>query len=223
MGTAAAATPTAEAVDARAGLAEAAVEMFLELGEAVVHVVEAVGVMRSERVYGAIELPEEVEGAVALGLGEGGMGGGVRVKRKEGVETRVEASRSTDAAEKEVAEMGGLFGAVEVGFRESGEGVGLGVAKGVFHAYWVWVKHLLWGGGGGVNFGPHLFEGVCLESAGVFPTEVDDGGERGSSARRILCGCGPTKGNIYPKIKASSAVSKSLKENQNQRRLSSLP
>lgn len=142
MGTAAAATPTAEAVDARAGLAEAAVEMFLELGEAVVHVVEAVGVMRSERVYGAIELPEEVEGAVALGLGEGGMGGGVRVKRKKGVETRVEASRSTDAAEKEVAEMGGLFGAVEVGFRESGEGVGLGVAKGVFNAFSVGLKHL---------------------------------------------------------------------------------
>lgn len=103
--------------------------------------------MTSERVSRAIELPEEVEDAVALGLGEGGTGGGVRVQRKdvseEGVETRVEGSRTTDAAEEEVAEMGGVFGADEVGFGETGEGVGLGVEKGVFHAFSVWVKHLL--------------------------------------------------------------------------------
>lgn len=136
MGIAAAATPAA---DTRAGL----VEMFLELGEAVAHVVETVGVMRGERVSAEIELLEEVEGMVALGLGEGGMGGGVRVKRKKGVETRVEDSRTREAAEKEVADMGGVFGAVEVGFGESGEGVGLGVEKGVFHAIWVWIKHLL--------------------------------------------------------------------------------
>jgi hypothetical protein len=117
--------------------------MFLELGEAAAHVVETVGVMRGERVSGEIELLEEVEGAVALGLSEGGIGGGVRVKRKEGVEARVEISRTRKAAEKEVADIGGVFGAVEVGFGECGEGVGLGVEKSVFHAFWVWVKHLL--------------------------------------------------------------------------------
>jgi hypothetical protein len=150
MGTAAAATPAAKEVDTRAGLVEAAVEikeMFLELGEAVAHVVETVGVMRGERVSAEIELLEEVEGAVALGLGEGGMGGRVRVKRKEGVEARVEArveiSRIRKAAEKEVADMGGFYGAVEVGFGECGEGVGLRVEKSVFHAFSVWVKHLL--------------------------------------------------------------------------------
>lgn len=59
--------------------------------------------MTSERVCGAIELREEVEDAVALGFGEGGTGGGGRVKRtdvsEEFVETRVEGSRTRDAAE----------------------------------------------------------------------------------------------------------------------------
>jgi hypothetical protein len=60
------------------------------------------------------------------------------------------------------------------------------------------------GGGGGVNFGPHIFEGFRLERGGVFLTEaeVDDGERRGFSGRpervlrRIPCGCGPTKGKI---------------------------
>jgi len=79
MGTAAAATPTAEEVDTRAGLAEAAVEMLLELA----HVVEVVGVRTSERVAMAVKLPEEVKGVVALGLGEGGMRMGVGSQSQE--------------------------------------------------------------------------------------------------------------------------------------------
>jgi hypothetical protein len=66
-------------VDTRAGLAEAAVEMLLQLA----HVVEVVGVRTSERVAMAVKLPEEVKGVVALGLGEGGMRMGVGSQSQE--------------------------------------------------------------------------------------------------------------------------------------------
>jgi hypothetical protein len=134
------------AADTRAGLADAGVELLLELGEAFAHVVEVVGVGGRERVVEAVELEEDVEGAIALGLGEKGrVGLRVRVERKdfeEGVERVVEEACTVDALVEEDAETGGVLAMVEISFDESGEGVGLGVSKGVFNAFSVGVKHL---------------------------------------------------------------------------------
>lgn len=137
---------TAEEADTRAGPADAGVELLLELGEAAAHVVEVVGFGGRERVVEVVELEEEVEGAIALGLGEKGrVGLRVRVERKdieEGMERVVDYACAVDAVVEEEAEMGGVLAVVEVSFDKSGEGVGLGVAKGVFNAFSVGVKHL---------------------------------------------------------------------------------
>lgn len=138
----------AEEADSRAGLAEAAIELLLELGEAAAHVIEVVGMRTRERVVEAVEFKEKVEGAIALGLGEEGrvgVGVRVRVKRKdveEGTERGVEGTCTIDAMEEEKAEKGGFLAVFEIGFYKTGEGVVLGEAKGVFHAITVGVKHL---------------------------------------------------------------------------------
>lgn len=68
--------------DSRAGIAEPAIELLLELGEGAAHVIEVVGVRTRERVVEAVEFMEKVEGAIALRLREEGrVGVGVRVKR----------------------------------------------------------------------------------------------------------------------------------------------
>lgn len=136
----------AEEADSRAGLAEAAIELLLELGEAAAHVIEVVGMRTRERIVEAVEFKENVEGAIALGLGEEGrVEVGVRVKRKdfeEGMERVVEGTCTINAMEEEKAENGGFLAVFEIGFDKKGEGVGLGVAKGVFHAITAGVKHL---------------------------------------------------------------------------------
>jgi hypothetical protein len=136
----------AEEADTGAGLADAGVELLLELAEAASHVVEIVGIGGRERVVEVVELEEEVEGAIALGLGEKGrVGLRVRVERKdvkEGVERVVEEACTVNAVVEEEAEMGGVLAVVEVIFDKSSEGVGLGVAKGVFNAFSVGLKHL---------------------------------------------------------------------------------
>lgn len=85
---------TAEVANLGAGLTEAAVELFLELGEAAAHLMEAsviivftvvvifsgvvvTGVRGREGVVELVELDEGVESPGALGLGEGGGGVGV--------------------------------------------------------------------------------------------------------------------------------------------------
>lgn len=119
---------------------------MLELREAAAHVAEVVGVRTRKRVVQAVEFEEKVEGAIALGLGEKGrVGAGVGFQRKdveEGVERVVKGARTIDAVVEEEAETVGVLAMVEVGFDESGEGVGLGVAKRVFNAFAVGAKHL---------------------------------------------------------------------------------
>ena len=54
----------------------------------------------------------------------------------------VEGTRSIDAPVEEQAEMGGVLAVAEVVGDQTSEGVGLDVAKGLFHALSVGLKHL---------------------------------------------------------------------------------
>lgn len=138
----------AKEADSGAGGAEAGVELVLELGEAAEHVVEivGVGVVRGrEGVVMAVEFEKDFQGPTALGLAE------VKAQRlllrlynvEELMERRIELTRSIDVAVEHEAYLGGVFALVEVVRDQTGEGVGLGLAKCLFHALSVGLKHLL--------------------------------------------------------------------------------
>lgn len=138
----------AKEADSGAGGAEASVELVLELGEAAEHVVEivGVGVVRGrEGVVMAVELEKDFQGPTALGLAE------VEAQRlllrlynvEELMERRIVLTRSIDVAVEHEAYLGGVFALVEVVRDQTGEGVGLGLAKRLFHALSVGLKHLL--------------------------------------------------------------------------------
>lgn len=138
----------AKEADSGAGGAEASVELVLELGEAAEHVVEivGVGVVRGrEGVVMAVELEKDFQGPTALGLAE------VKAQRlllrlynvEELMERRIELTCSIDVAVEHEAYLGGVFALVEVVRDQTGEGVGLGLAKRLFHALSVGLKHLL--------------------------------------------------------------------------------
>lgn len=138
----------AKEADSGAGGAEAGVELVLELGEAAEHIVEIVGVgivRGREGVVVAVELEKDFQGPTALGLAE------VEAQRlllrlynvEELMERRIELTRSIDVAVEHEAYLGGVFALVEVVRDQTGEGVGLGLAKRLFHALSVGLKHLL--------------------------------------------------------------------------------
>lgn len=103
------------------------------------------------------------------------------------MEGGVEGTRSIDAPVEEQAEMGGVLAVAEVVGDQTSGGVGLGVAKGLFHALSVGLKHL------GqhqsllllfififilledVNLGPNLTVGIALDGEGVLAGESGQG------------------------------------------------
>lgn len=103
------------------------------------------------------------------------------------MEGGVEGTRSIDAPVEEQAEMGGVLAVAEVVGDQTSGGVGLGVAKGLFHALSVGLKHL------GqhqsllllfififilledVNLRPNLTVGIALDGEGVLAGESGQG------------------------------------------------
>lgn len=105
------------------------------------------------------------------------------------MERGVKGTRSIDAPVEKQAEMGGVLAVAEVVGDQTSEGVGLGVAKGLFHALSVGLKHL------GqhqsllllfvfffifilledVNLRPNLVVGSALDSEGVLAGESGQG------------------------------------------------
>lgn len=123
-----------------ASFAEAAIELVLEVGEEAAGVVQVVvGVGGRERVVVAVELGEDVKSVGALRVVEAE----VLENVEEFVERGVEVTRPVDAAVEEQTEVGGVLGVAEVVGDETSEGVGLGVAEGLFHALSIGLKHLL--------------------------------------------------------------------------------
>lgn len=53
-------------------MAKAVIELLLELRKASVYVVEVLGVRGREGVFSSVELEEDVEGPITLGLAEAG-------------------------------------------------------------------------------------------------------------------------------------------------------
>lgn len=114
----------AEEADPRVAPAEVALDVAPEVGEAVAERVEA---REREGIVVAVELEEEVEGAVALRLREGVVG----EDGEEVGERRVEEARAADAAAEAEAEVGGGFAVVEVGGDEAREvALGFGFGEG---------------------------------------------------------------------------------------------
>jgi len=108
----------AEEADSRVALAEVALDIALEVGEAVAEAVEA---EERERILLAVELEEEVVGVVALRLRERRQR---RVGGEDGEEVRercVEIAGAVNAAAEAEAEVGGGFAVVEVGGDEASE------------------------------------------------------------------------------------------------------
>lgn len=102
------------------------------------------------------------------------------------MERGVEGTCTIDAIEEEKTENSGFLAVFEISFDKKGEGVGLGVAKGVFHAITVGVKHLFQSElvvgvfleicrGGKLNSGPYLVVGVGLDSEGILTSKVNGG------------------------------------------------
>jgi len=128
----------AEHADSPVALAEVALDVALELGEAVAELVEA---REHEGILLAVELEEEVIGAVALSLGERRPVGG-----EDGEETgerRVEVARAEDGEEEAETEVGGGFAVIEVGGDEAREVAGrFGLGEGFANAVGVGLEEL---------------------------------------------------------------------------------
>lgn len=128
----------AEHADSRVALAEVALDVALEVGEAVAELVEA---SEREGILLAVELEEEVIGAVALGLGERRPVGG-----EDGEETGerlVEVARAEDGEEEAETEVGGGFAVVEVSGDEAREvTAGFGLGEGFANAVGVRLEDL---------------------------------------------------------------------------------
>ncbi|PON50492.1 hypothetical protein TorRG33x02_314180 [Trema orientale] len=138
-----------------------------------------------------IELEEDVEGPVAVGLGEGL--GVIRKKVEEVVERGVEGTGAEDAALEVEAEVGGVLAVVEVVGDEGGEGVGLGATKGLLDGIAVRLKEgvqvqvqvqvqiqiqdrgcgcFVFPEDVNLNGGAYLFVGVGLDGEGVLASDI---------------------------------------------------
>jgi len=128
----------AKHADSRVAPAEVALDVALQVGEAVPELVE---VGEHEGVLLAVELEEEVVGAVTLVLGErrpiGGEDG------EEAKERRVEVARAEDGEEEADTEVGSGFAVVKVGGDEARELAGrFGLGKGFTNAVGVRLEEL---------------------------------------------------------------------------------